>query len=219
MKCPNCGHELPKPAPKTYEYTGYLKPTLPQILTLLRMGQSPGDVAITMHQLHPQFHGGYFPTGMINYIRKRYGIKSKSVPTPADYSERNLEIVRRYNSEEISMRKLGSEFGISAERVRGILYKAERKAETQAQHQLAFQVAEQIKDVPLEMLAELPVRVINCFKNLQCHTIGDAMKLSDAELLRIPNFGRTSLNDWKFHLSTLWREFEEKQPAGFEAQS
>lgn len=217
MKCPNCGYEQPKPEPKPYEYTGYLKEYLPTILKLLRMGQSPGEALNTLRQLHgvhvDSFHGAYgsyFSTGAIRYIRKRYGIKSKDGPTP-NYSERNAEIVRRYNSETISMRKLGAEFGISAERVRGILWKAERKTRMQEQQQLAVKIAGQLKDVPLEMLAELPVRVINCFKNMGCTTIGEALKLTDAELLRTPNFGQISLNDWKFHLSTLWREYEERE--------
>lgn len=207
-KCPNCGYQTPdppEPPPIPYQYTGYMKDYLPTILKLLRMGQSPGDAAHTLRQLHRR----HFSTGMISYIRKRYGIKSKSA---SDNRDRDLEIVRRYNSETISMRKLGGEFGISAERVRGILYKAERKAMELRRQNEAYQLAENLKDIPLDSL-ELPVRILNCFKNEQCVTVGDAMKLSEADLLRVPNFGRTSLNDWKFHLETLMREFEQrKQP-------
>ena len=218
MKCPNCGHEPPEPP---YEYTGYLKPYLPQMLKLLRMGLSPGDVAMTLRQLHR----AHFSVAMISYIRKRYGIKSKNGPT-SDKHVRNLEIARRYASETISMRRLGSEYDISGDRVRCIISNVRRKQAELERQQQACRIAESVKDVPLESL-ELPVRVLNCFKNgryengrwiHQCETVGDAMKLSDAELLRIPNFGLTSLNDWKFHLGQLMREFKEREQTA-EAQS
>ena len=203
MKCPNCGYEPPEPPKPPYEYMGYMKPYLPQILKLLRIGQSPGEAAMTLRQLHRT----HFSVAMIGYIRKRYGITSRAAV--ADTHQRNLEIARRYSSEKISMRKLGKEYGISGDRIRCIIFNVERKAMELEQQLQACQTADNLRDVPLEAL-ELPTRVLNCFKNEQCQTVGDAMKLSDADLLRVPNFGLTSLNHWKHHLGLLQREFEQR---------
>jgi len=50
-------------------------------------------------------------------------------------------------------------------------------------------------DTPLRQL-ELSVRAFNCLKNEGFNTIGDVLKCDEPELLRIPNFGRKSLNEF-----------------------
>ncbi|MBT1509474.1 hypothetical protein KIP88_03070 [Bradyrhizobium sp. SRL28] len=219
MKCPNCGYETPAPPPKPYEYTGYLKEYLPTILKLLRMGMLPGEVVATVQRAH-HVELPWHASGMINYIRKRYGLETKNGPT--DHRERDAEIARRYRAEKTTLRKLGGEYGISADRVRCIVIWTERKIGKQEEQQAAVQAAERIEDVPLESL-DLPTRVSNCLKNgryeggrwvSECKTVGDVMKLKDSDLLRFPNFGRTSIRDWKLCLEELKRDFEaRKQPA------
>jgi hypothetical protein len=208
MKCPNCGYEPPeppKPEPPPYEYTGYLKIYLPTILKLLRMGMQPFEVVETVEKLNKVSLP--LASGMVAYIRKRYGIEHKPA---VSQRERDLEIVRRYgDGDQISMRKLGREYGISSERVRGILLNAERRANEQERQRLAFQAAESFKDVPIEAL-HLPTRVRNCLR-FDYTTVGDVMKLSDAELLRMPNFGRTSIAALNKCLETLQREFAERE--------
>lgn len=44
---------------------------------------------------------------------------------------------------------------------------------------------------------ELSVRARNCLKKMQIHTLGDLLKLNEAELLSYKNFGETSLNEIK----------------------
>jgi hypothetical protein len=44
---------------------------------------------------------------------------------------------------------------------------------------------------------ELSVRAANCLKNMGVRTVGQLTAMSDAELLRYPNFGRRSLNQLK----------------------
>ena len=44
---------------------------------------------------------------------------------------------------------------------------------------------------------EVPVRVANCLKNMGVRTVGQLTAMSEAELLRSPNFGRRSLNQLK----------------------
>ena len=44
---------------------------------------------------------------------------------------------------------------------------------------------------------ELSVRARNCLKKMQIHTLGDLLRLTEAELLSYKNFGETSLNEIK----------------------
>lgn len=50
---------------------------------------------------------------------------------------------------------------------------------------------------------ELGVRTLNCLDTSGCRTVGDLTKLSEADLLRVPNFGRKSLNEIKEVLSSM----------------
>ena len=49
---------------------------------------------------------------------------------------------------------------------------------------------------------ELSVRARNCLKKMQIRTLGDLLKISEAELLSYKNFGETSLNEIKLMLSS-----------------
>ena len=44
---------------------------------------------------------------------------------------------------------------------------------------------------------EVPARVAHCLKNMGVRTVGQLTAMSEAELLRSPNFGRRSLNQLK----------------------
>lgn len=50
-------------------------------------------------------------------------------------------------------------------------------------------------DTPLGEL-EIPIRMWNCFKNAGFKTIRDVLSNDEGELLRIPNFGRKSINEF-----------------------
>ncbi len=49
---------------------------------------------------------------------------------------------------------------------------------------------------------ELSVRARNCLKKMQIRTLGDLLKITEAELLSYKNFGETSLNEIKLMLSS-----------------
>ncbi len=44
---------------------------------------------------------------------------------------------------------------------------------------------------------ELSTRTANCFRNEGFVTVRDVLAVSEAQLLRAPNFGRKSLKEWK----------------------
>ena len=51
-------------------------------------------------------------------------------------------------------------------------------------------------DIGVEEL-EFSVRALNCFKNEGIRTVRDLVVLTEAELLRVPNFGRRTLREVK----------------------
>ena len=51
-------------------------------------------------------------------------------------------------------------------------------------------------DIDVEEL-EFSVRALNCFKNEGIRTVRDLVVLPEAELLRVPNFGRKTLREVK----------------------
>lgn len=50
---------------------------------------------------------------------------------------------------------------------------------------------------------EVSARTANCLNNLEVRYVGDLIRMTEAELLRSPNFGRVSLNHVKYHLGKL----------------
>jgi len=54
---------------------------------------------------------------------------------------------------------------------------------------------------------ELSVRSYNCLKTENINLIGDLVQRSEAEMLKLPNFGRKSLNELKDNLKTMGLSF------------
>ena len=50
---------------------------------------------------------------------------------------------------------------------------------------------------------ELSVRARNCLKKMQIRTLGDLLKISEAELMGVKNFGATSLDEIRQKLGTF----------------
>ena len=182
-----------------YEYNGYLKPLLPQILEMLKAGRKPQEIRSALGV-------DYNAEAMIGYIGRKYELL---VPQkqPAT-SDRNLEMLARYNEGE-RLSALAREYGISGTRASEIV---EKTARLQGRR-IAMLEAQKTPPGELELLPlaalELPVRVLNCFYEFK--TVGDVLQLTEAELLRLPNFGRVSLADWKQCLRKLRRERAEPE--------
>jgi hypothetical protein len=201
MKCPNCGYEIQPPQPEVpYEYNGYLKPHLPAILDMLRAEKSPHEIAATLQVRSPW---GSSPQSMIQYIARKYNLR---LDHRFDEKDRNQEIVTRYLAGGIRLRDLAHEYNLSTTRTCQIIERAMKREERQAEAHRAFEQASDFEDMPIESL-DLSVRALNCLRH-KFATVGEVMKQSEAELLRIPNFGRGSLFEWKQCVRQLQREFE-----------
>lgn len=74
-----------------------------------------------------------------------------------------------------------------------------------------------VLDVPISDY-ELSVRSRNCLKQMDIHTIGDLLRVTEQKLLAYKNFGETSLNEIKAMLSNmglrLGQALEESAPMG-----
>jgi hypothetical protein len=191
---------------KPYQYTGYLKSNLPIILGLLRDGKRPDEVVSELRRV------GLTPstqlTQLVNYIRRRYDIPS--VYCKDHNKARAQQMLERYRNEKISLRQLGHEFGgLSTERVRQIICRAERAEVGRKLAASLYEMTDSPEDLPLNAL-ELSVRLANCLKNEGCETVGDAMKLTDQELREIPNFGAASMRELKRCLAAVAREFQDR---------
>ena len=183
----------------SYEYTGFLLPQLPAILSALKDGQSPRDIAEAFKQ--PQL------APMIRYIGERYELLPNP-PLPTSLRDRNRAIVADRRA-GMFLYKIAEKYGISRSRAamlceQEFIRERRRKAVRQA-----FEEATDFDALPLDA-ADIQVRTLNCFRHLGCTTIGEALQLSDHEMLEEPNFGRKSLHDWKRAVEQLRREFAEK---------
>jgi DNA-directed RNA polymerase alpha subunit len=123
---------------------------------------------------------------------------------------RNEAIVAARNRGR-TYRDIGLEHGITKERVRQILCRAERAAaarERQARwlaseehrrieeecRRIEEEVRATVSEFPIDKL-ELTVRAWNCLRNDDCLTVGELLTRTESDLMRIRNFGRKSLRD------------------------
>jgi uncharacterized protein YjbI with pentapeptide repeats len=59
---------------------------------------------------------------------------------------------------------------------------------------------------------QFSVRTANCLKNYNCNLIGDLVQMTEAETIRIPNWGRKSLNEVKEWLAQKGLQLGMKLP-------
>ena len=65
-------------------------------------------------------------------------------------------------------------------------------------------------DIPIERLG-LPVRAHNALKSEGLHTVYDVIQRTEQDLLKLPNFGRTSLRDLRYALKQTGYELEARK--------
>jgi hypothetical protein len=91
-----------------------------------------------------------------------------------------------------TLREIGQRFNISRERVRQILLRlAAREREKAEAESMPF-----TPDAPLRIL-QLSTRSSNCLRNENIRMVRDLLAYSEAELMRLLNFGRGSLEEVK----------------------
>jgi DNA-directed RNA polymerase alpha subunit len=124
--------------------------------------------------------------------------------SPPAGSDRNRRIIERYARGDVTLRQLGSEFGLSGGRIRQIIIDEQYRTEREKKSLLVRQGASTIDDLPIDTIG-LPTAALNALR-WDYKTVGEVRKLTDFELLRIPNFGRVSLHAWKQALRRLENE-------------
>jgi hypothetical protein len=189
-----------------YQYKGYLKRYLPDILISLREGKTPDEINDML---------GYKPcsaSAMIAYIGRQYGVLQKRVNVSGT-ADRNREIATRYHVGDTTYSSLGKEYGVSAMRIQQIVGVIEQRAKKAAEGERIRQQTKRIEDVPIDML-DLPIRVLGGLQLIGCKTVGDAMRRSEYELCKIPNFGKLSRHIWYQRLDKLEHEFAGREVAG-----
>ena len=68
---------------------------------------------------------------------------------------------------------------------------------------------ERVEQVPLDLL-DLSARLRKCLAGERCVTVGDALNYKDADLLRLPGFGITSLREWQVCVDLLRLKFQQR---------
>ena len=118
-----------------------------------------------------------------------------------------------FGENSMTYRAIGAQEGVSAARIREIVQKGKRiianrlRQITEAQkspHVIVKKVTEAELNPNLPMrqkfvydLGELSVRTWNCLKNEDLLLVDKLIEKTEWELLRVPNFGRKSLNELK----------------------
>ena len=120
-----------------------------------------------------------------------------------------------FDVKQLALHAIGEKEGLSTERIRQIVFKIVRKIERKifiinqslAEPQVIIKyiestAAEKTSNLPIvykpvEALGEVTVRAANALHNDNIKTVQHLIEKTDSELLRIPNFGRKSLNELK----------------------
>ncbi len=213
-KCPNCGHEWATHPTNDdnddYTYNGYLRQYVPQILQMMREGKNAFEIAAILN-VSPH------SAPMINYVGMRYGVSQVQL-RKEKANERTAKIVARYATGEVTYVQLAQEFGVSKGRIGTILDRHKRKQREKDERRRIEYTPEQLKSLPLEeyplSYLYLPARLQNVCNWEGYYTVGDLLKVGDSKLLKMPNFGKRSLAEWKQELIRLQAEYAKRENNG-----
>jgi DNA-directed RNA polymerase alpha subunit len=111
------------------------------------------------------------------------------VPGPRrEHQKRNAAIVAARAAGRTYV-EIGAEFGVCYETVRQIVTKAASEAKRRAVYETWSGPTD---DIPIRNLP-LSSRARNALAFEGCNTVGDALRRTDAELMRVPNLGHKTL--------------------------
>jgi DNA-directed RNA polymerase alpha subunit len=128
-----------------------------------------------------------------NYNRARYTLLTNRA--------RDTKIAEHFETQLLTLKELAAAHGVTRTTIQSRIYHAQQEREREAKYREALAVCSFL-DFPLDVL-DLTVRTRGCLHNEGCNTVGEALRLSDAELLRCPNFGRVSLFELHHRLNVL----------------
>lgn len=126
-----------------------------------------------------------------NYDRLILEIWSKGTVKPEDALVEAAKILRKHLNPFIQFRELGAET-VTAE-ARGPEIPAEASVDKAMQERLSM---------PISQL-DLSVRASNCLESAKVSTVGELARMTEADLLKVRSFGRTSLREVKRKLADL----------------
>ncbi len=125
-----------------------------------------------------------------NYDRLIMEIWTKGTMLPEDALVEAAKILRKHLNPFIQFRELGAETVTSEGRVRG-----------EAEVGMDKNMAERLS-MPISQL-DLSVRASNCLESAKVQTVGDLVRMTEADLLKVRSFGRTSLREVKRKLADM----------------
>lgn len=105
---------------------------------------------------------------------------------PHVMEERN-ERVTKLRADGLTLHQIGALEGVGGARIRDILLQRQTRAER------AEALRKELESPALSRRVDyldLSIRSRNCLKNDYIDTLGDLIQKNEAELLRVPNFGR-----------------------------
>lgn len=222
IKCPHCGKyfriDRDKPASPT-TYTGYLSPFVPEILKLNAKGLTTKAIAQALESrvITANESRGFEPyrgkvsviAGMVRVVLKKNGRQINLIYAHANNKILGTKILA-LRKRKWTYERIAQQLKISYSRTRNIGLRAEREARARAPY-----IGKPITlDTSVEAF-DLGVRAANALKNDNISTVRDLVKLTEAELLRCPNFGFNSLRQVTdalqkhgYHLGSLGKEFD-----------
>lgn len=195
MRCPHCGNEFSstsrlgtahKTANAKLDYDGFLKPLQDEIERLFRKGFDHKHIARSLKVTHPDFPGVIQPSS-VRYVLIRLGHYKPKTKQEMDVDRkiRNDKILQLLN-EKYSKREISKLLDCSLEAV------------NYAVHSILMETEHS------DDFYELPVRAQNALiaSGLREPISKDLVsKLSEVDLMRIPNVGKISVHAIKKWLS------------------
>jgi DNA-directed RNA polymerase subunit alpha len=126
-----------------------------------------------------------------NYDRLILEIWTNGTITPEMALVEAAKILRKHVNPFVQYFELGEQTVAASEAI-----------ETETQEQMVDEELSQKLSMPIQEL-ELSVRASNCLESAKTETVGELVKMTEADLLKIRSFGKTSLREIKRKLADI----------------
>lgn len=194
-KCPHCGGDLLMGRVRLPGYGGYLSPYVDKIVALATAGKTHIMIADVL------FKDGIRPPisdrGSVKYLRVLIASSVRNILESSGIAVEDLNVRKFRERREaiVAHREQGKTYaeisriaGVSGSRVAQIIANEQRRSRRNRRpDDLAVTDETVIVDA-----FDLDARVRHCLINEAIVTVGDLKKMTIDQLLKIPNFGKTS---------------------------